>query len=80
MKFRKKPVVIEAVQFLLGEPIPRGVCVGWMCNAGNQPHVHTVHNGQHVMLENGDWVIGEPDGVHYYPVKNDIFEATYEPV
>jgi hypothetical protein len=33
-----------------------------------------------VILEVGDWIIPEPDGIHFYPCKPDIFEATYEPV
>ncbi len=80
MKYRKKPVVIEAEQFLLGKPIPKGVCFGWNCKIGDQPHVHTIHEGQHVMIESGDWIIPEPDGKHFYPCKPDIFEKTYEPL
>lgn len=26
----------------------------------------------------GDWIITEPDGIHHYPCKPDIFENTYE--
>jgi hypothetical protein len=79
-RFRKKPVVIEASQFLLGEPIPKGVCVGWSCeNNESEPHVHTIHAGQIVILKDGDWIIPELDGVHFYPCKPDIFAATYEP-
>lgn len=79
--FRKKPVVIEAEQFREGQPIPKGVCFGWSCKKPDPsaPHVHTIHNNQRVDLEFGDWIIPEPDGVHYYPCKPDVFEATYEP-
>ena len=88
MRFRKKPVVVEAEQYLRGVADPRGVC---RCNVRggefnrhiqypNSPaHVHTIHDGQVCMLEHGDWVIAEPDGEHFYPVKPGIFEAIYEP-
>ncbi len=45
-----------------------------------KPHVHTAHNRQSVKLVDGDWVIPEPDGRGYYPCKDDIFRATYEPI
>lgn len=42
------------------------------------PHVHTSHGNQVVFLEPGDWIFPEPDGIHYYPVKPDIFNARYD--
>lgn len=80
MKYRKKPVVIEAEQFTR-EVDCRGVCLCLL--AGESfPHVHTIHKGHPkgavVQLEIGDWIIPENDGVHFYPCKPDIFEKTYE--
>lgn len=75
MKFRKKPVVIEAEQFK-GELI-KGVCD---CYSDGELHVHTAHGGQAVYLKHGDWIIPEPDGERFYPVKPDIFQASYERV
>jgi hypothetical protein len=49
-------------------------------SGNDQPHVHTIHAGQLVNLELGDFVIPEPDGEHFYPCKPDIFEKTYEAV
>lgn len=81
MKFRKKPVGIEAEQFLEAQPIPKGVCFGWKCgDKSDIPHLHTIHEGQRVDIAFGDWIIPEPDGEHFYPCKPDIFAATYEPV
>lgn len=81
MKFRKKPVEIEAQQFLEGQPIPNGVCFGWSCgDRGSYAHVHTIHDNQRVFLDFGDWVISEPDGEHFYPCKPDIFDASYEAI
>jgi hypothetical protein len=40
--------------------------------------VEVVRNGQRVFIEPGDYIIPEPDGVYYYPVKVKVFEAIYE--
>lgn len=42
-------------------------------------YVVTTH-GQRVYLADGDWITAEPNGDGYYPIKPDIFAATYEPV
>lgn len=85
MKYRKKPVVVEAEQFDPKRQDQKGVC--WQScifNLGVKvdvvPHVHTIHNDQVVRLEAGDWIMPEPDGIHFYPCKDDIFKSTYEPV
>lgn len=39
----------------------------------------TVHD-QRCYLSPGDWVVPEPDGVHFYPIKPDIFAKKYEAV
>lgn len=81
MQFRKKPIVIEAEQYLVGRPMPRGVCQkacldgGWI-----KAHVHTMHKNQAVILEYEDWILPEPDGVHFYPCKPDVFANSYEPI
>ena len=84
-KWRKKPVVVEAVQFFYDGPFPipgvwyptkdpedGGTYIG-------DAFVITI-DGQRAYLQNGDWVITEPDGEHHYPCKPDVFEATYEAV
>lgn len=81
-KFRKKPVVIEAEQYVAHGKLVKGMCNSMSCyGAGNiEPHVHTIHDNQMVVLEVGDFIIPEPDGEHFYPCKPDIFAATYDPV
>lgn len=76
MKFRKKPVVIDAVQFTNGPVDPVGV---FRRVEDFSPYVVTIHD-QRCYVSPGDWIIPEPDGVHFYPCKPDIFEATYEAV
>ena len=81
-RYRKKPIVIEAEQYSAYGCLAKGMCNSQSCCVvgNNQPHVHTIHNGQMVLLEVKDWIIPEPDGIHFYPCKPDIFEATYEKV
>ena len=89
-KYRKKPVVIEAVQLtkdmVLDHCLPQGVTL--LNSSLHQERrelrsftgeVTTIH-GQRTRVIVGDWIITEPDGVHYYPCKPDIFKQTYEPV
>jgi hypothetical protein len=83
MKFRKKPVVIEA--FRLGyDPVP-----DWASNRlgivyHTDPSDAAIHFAEIPTLEGtmranlGDWIIHGVKGERY-PCKPDIFEATYEP-
>lgn len=43
------------------------------------PYVITIH-GQNTRVAEGDMIMPEPDGIHFYPCKPDIFEKTYEAV
>jgi hypothetical protein len=85
MRFRKKPIIVEAEQWFPGKEVA-GVTVaseGGKSPDGSTwpPHafVMTIH-GQAANLAPGDWVITEPDGIHHYPHKPEFFEAHYEPV
>ena len=75
MKFRKKPVVIEATQwFKLGDhPAVKTPPANW--DDGEHGWVDTLEGG-HVVTP-GDWIITGVKGEHY-PCKPDIFEMTYE--
>ena len=79
--FIKKPKMIEAWKYIKYGKLVPGMCNSRSCyNSGNtEPHVHTIHDGQIVNLEVGDWILPEPDGIHFYPVKDDIFKDTYSP-
>lgn len=78
MKYRKKPVVIEAVQWRgsnIGE-------IGDFLQWSNFNHddvrgldIHTLEGNLHAT--EGDWIIKGVSG-EFYPCKPDIFEATYE--
>ena len=77
-KYRKKPVVIEAVQLTIdnGDDV-----VDWIKDRHSQRYL----DGQ-VWIETlegimkarvGDWIIRGVKG-EFYPCKSDIFEMTYE--
>ncbi|HMN11197.1 MAG TPA: hypothetical protein PKD55_02585 [Bellilinea sp.] len=77
-KFRKKPIIVEAEQFLPNDqplPFKDRNAVEW---AGGRWYVVTAH-GKAATIVDGDWIVREPDNRGFYPVKADIFEKTYEP-
>jgi len=83
MKFRKKPVVIEAVQFDGALPVTEApqwlfdaVVSRKVWRAGNVLHIVTLEGT--MTASQGDWIIQGVKG-ELYPCKPDIFEATYEP-
>lgn len=87
MKFRKRPIVIEAEQFFPTKlPHPEGVeqyikeethDVNGARNAWFGWRIETLE-GPHEVSP-GDWIIRGIKG-ELYPCKPDIFAATYEPV
>ena len=80
MRFQKKPIVVEAEQFLgfYHTPWPAGVEVDQSVDGGTTLCVTTTH-GQKTRVESGDWIIAEPDGNGFYPCKPHIFKDVYEP-
>lgn len=81
-QYRKKPVVIEAVQWNGNGPVPgvcEGGCVGFGYEKGTAPHIHTLENENGHTVSLGDWIVTGIQGERY-AVKPDIFAATYDPV
>lgn len=91
MKYRKKPVVIEAIQWnglnleeikeFVGKDLEYNILdTAWEVGKG-APHVlmkiHTLE-GDHECAR-GDFIIKGVNG-EFYPCKPDIFEKTYEAV
>ena len=76
MKFRKKPVVIEATQWFKNGDHPAVVEVS--VNDGMNVHLIETLEGDHIVSP-GDWIITGVKGENY-PCKPDIFEMTYERV
>lgn len=87
MKFRKKPVVVEAYRWVNGVDsnvtyYQDAVGVDRACaQCANRMNIHgwidTLEGGYRVCP--GDWIIKGVAG-EMYPRKPDIFEATYERV
>jgi len=83
MKFRKKPIVIDAVQWL--GPDDETDLETWGQFAGaaidqvsdSVLMIETLEG--RMKAEIGDWIIRGIKG-EFYPCKPDIFEATYESV
>jgi hypothetical protein len=76
-KFRKKPVVIEAVRFT-GNFDEIEQFVGGDAEFRNGELLVATLEGP-LRAANGDWIIKGIKG-EFYPCKPDVFEATYEPV
>ena len=88
MRYRKKPVVIEAFQFTgesnLAKSTNRWQVPEWFVDAVLEPSVWAYPD--HISIKTlegtmradvGDWIIRGVKG-EIYPCKPDIFEATYE--
>ena len=90
MRYRKKPIVIEAFQFHRAI----GACADnapiWFIQAEHEGKVRVWSDDEvpycmietlegRMKAENGDWIIKGVKG-EFYPCKPDIFAATYEPV
>jgi len=73
MKFRKKPVVIEATQWLKDGDHPKVIKATL---SGMPVNLIETLEGEHIVSP-GDWIITGVKGEHY-PCKPDIFEMTYE--
>lgn len=92
-KFKKKPVVIEAVQWN-GKNFDEVMNFmqefhGSKLNYENAEQralktgiitITTMHEGQRVNVVPGDWIVPDGKPNTFYPIKPDVFEKTYEKV
>lgn len=85
-KYRKKPIVIEAVQFTGGAYSIRKIVdelkipidlYEFTNGSDGEFHIYTLE-GTH-RADVGDWIVKGIKG-EFYPVKPEIFEVTYEKV
>lgn len=83
-KFRKKPVVIDAIQFVLGNEKEIIAFIGkenfsfgmGLDNTVSEISIPTLEGRMTARLN--DWIIKGVKG-EFYPIKDDIFKETYEP-
>jgi hypothetical protein len=81
MKFREKPIVIEAECYDgTNESVERIMDMGGTQEIRNRPEGLYIETLEGMMRANiGDWIIRGVNG-ELYPLKPDIFDATYDPV
>ena len=80
MKYRKKPVVIEAMRFDFPEVIKEFCPDAEPCLYHNTIESFVIKTLEgNMRLRKGEWLIKGIKG-EFYPCKPDIFEATYEKV
>lgn len=77
MRYRKKPVEIDATQYLISGPHIDGLCYSPHEGTMGGVHIHTLEGLMKVSHK--DWIITGVQG-EKYPCKHEIFEMTYEPV
>ena len=79
MKFRKKPVVVEAVKYEkyhIGKALDFCNCMFY--DPFNKEYYIDTLEGD-MLLSDGDYIIRGVEG-EFYPCKPDIFHKTYEQV
>ncbi len=84
-KYRKKPVVIEAIKYQA--ELGNNRVMNWLAQQGASVKDWLFHDGEIIIptlegsmkASDGDWIIRGVKG-EFYPCKSDIFEATYEAV
>lgn len=88
MRYRKKPIVIEAIRFK-DEPMHKDQCPAWLNNAVSaqivrfqgmpgEDQIVKISAPEGIMIGlPGDWIIQGIKG-EIYLCRNDISEATYE--
>lgn len=82
MRFRKKPVVIEAMQFTNDNKkhLFRWLTSDYYENdLDGRPVLVILTLEGNMIAQIGDWIIKGVNG-EFYPCKPHIFEQTYEPV
>lgn len=86
MKYRKKPLVIEAVQFTKGSTSIRDIQRGFSLTASQLIPIKFKPSGVFIETLEGDMLVSDGDYIikgvqgEFYPCKPDIFLATYEVV
>lgn len=76
--YQRKPVVINAEQWLPDGRKVHGVCAEKDCYCKKHPHIHTFDPCGNTIIKivrEKDWIIKEE--TMYYVCNQDVFEATY---
>lgn len=83
--FRKKAIVIEAVQY--PQSVDDTICVPvWFNEAHSNGTIFACNGKTYIKTLEGDMLVGDGDWIirgvmgEIYPCKHDIFKMTYDPV
>lgn len=81
-RYKSKPSEVSAYQLTpamvqKGNPLPPGVMRHHSFD--NLCFVTTIQ-GQNVEVRPGEWIAQEGDGVHHYPIADEVFRRKYEPI
>ena len=81
-KYRKKPVVVEAIRWdgdssLANSVLGESYAVDWEYESSNSLGIYIPTLEGAMLCKIGDWIVKGIKG-EFYPVKDDIFGATYE--
>lgn len=80
MRYRKKPVEVEAMRVTWGSSVTDVINFVGVANflaEGNDFYIKTLEGNMRISV--GDFIIRGVNG-EYYPCKPDVFEKTYEKV
>ena len=76
-RFRKRPVEIEAIQYLGSNAVDAVTFLGGQACEPSIEGITIMTLEGNMLVQAGDWIIKGIKG-EFYPCKPDIFEATYE--
>ncbi len=89
IKFRKKPIVVEAEQWfpesltffgIVLSPISSRNARAFNISPGKRREYGLIeYNGCHFLVSTGDWIIRDPSG-ELKPCKQDVFDLLYEKI
>ena len=78
MKFKKKPVTVEAAKFYMDDLLKGKLkWQGIVYLGGDGAFIDTLEG--RMKVSEGDWIIKGVKG-EYYPCKPDVFERTYDKI
>lgn len=78
MRYLSIPTEIEATQYTHPGCHCPGVQYEPVSEMTSRPFVETIQQ-QKVYIKPGEFVVKEPDGIHYYPIAPEVFFKKYYP-
>lgn len=79
-RFKKKPLIVEAVQWTglnVNDVLEFVTSAGWHGRSGDILWFVTAH-GDRTAFRPGDWIVPDSEPNTFYPIKPDVMIATYD--